>query len=189
MENLQAIKNNITAVLESVIKDNSTLYRHHKIGEMNFTSALFICNDITQVNDMLIKVFEESGMNVVTVTADGYEIPREKATVRLSDNHTIGPILYPGDEKTDELKKKNTVLFLPNLDKMSDLVYRRLLLEVAREHCVADPRNGENGYTELDSSFFAVATVGKMETPAFMELTNMDAKGSLQRCLIDSLQN
>lgn len=189
MENLQATQNNIIEVLNSVIEDNSTLYCYHEIGETNFRSALFICNDTTQVNDMLIKVFEERELNVVMVTADGYEIPRKKAMVRLSDNYTIGPILYPGDEKTDELKKKNTVLFLPNLDKMSDLVYRRLLLEVAREHYVADPRNGENGYTELDGSFFAVATVSKMETPAFTELTNMDAKGSFQRCLIDDSQN
>ena len=189
MEDLQAIKSNINAVLEGVIKDNSTLFRHHKIGETNFRSALFMCNDTTQVNDTLIKIFEEKGFNVVTVTADGYEIPREKADVRLSDNNIIGPILYPGDEKTDELKKKNTVLFLPNLDKMTDLVYRRLLLDVAREHYIADPRNGENGYAELDGSFFAVATVGKMETSAFTELTYTDAKGSFQKCLIDVSQN
>ena len=81
---------------------------------------------------------------------------------------------------TDELKKENTVLFLPNLDRMNDLIYRRFLLDMIRTHIVADSRNGKYGYTKLHYSFIAIATVGEMKNNDFFTLISSDAENSFK---------
>lgn len=140
-------------------------------------NRLFVCDETDKVNEVIKNYLTNKGVNVITVSPTGYEIQRKKCKVRLTENLTICDIIQPGDEMVDNLKKENTVVFLPDLDKMSDSVYRTLLIDMIRTHIVADPRNGEGGFTKLHYSFVAIATVGQMTMSEFSCLTQQDAKG------------
>lgn len=140
-------------------------------------NMLFVCEDTDKVNSDIKSYLNDKGLNVITVSPNGYEIQREKATIQLSAGLRVFTVLYPGDKMTDELKRENTVLFLPDLDQMSDLLYRRLLFDVIRTHIVAEPRNGEGGFTKLHHSFTAIATVSnKMPKNEFFVLCTKDAE-------------
>lgn len=162
--------------------ENRTLEVNKEIGESsdisdrNFRNVMFISDTPDKASEVIKSYLEdEFGANVITVMPNGYEIQNEKASTKLAS-----PIIYPGDEMTDNLKQENTVLFLPNLDQMEDKIYRRLLLNTAREHIVADLRNKDGGFTLLDASFFALAIVGHMPGPEMYELATMDAKDSFR---------
>lgn len=167
----------IDEILNSVISSN----KKTKDGvSRSFWSVMFVSDDLDKVNRVIKSYLENDlGANVITVTPSGYEIPKDKAGVDV-DGRRVFPIIYPDNEMTDKLKQENTVLFLPNLDEMKDKSYRRLLLDMAREHIVADYRNEEIECTKLKDSFIAVATVGRMDKKAMFELTTMDAKDSFR---------
>lgn len=145
-----------------------------KLNHRYYGNFLLIGEDTAAINELVLRYLKEKNVNIVTVTPNGYEIQKEikRACVgSLADDY-----IFPGEEMTDKLKKENTVLFLPDLDKMSDSIYRRFLLDMINSHIVSDPRMGKNGYTRLHYSFFAIATVGKMDGRDFFKLINSDAK-------------
>lgn len=136
------------------------------------------------MNDWLTSIKKEARdykTKYLEFTPTGYEIQREKAQITIK-NAAVFPVIYPGDEMTDNLKKEKTILFLPNLHQMDDQTYRCLLLDMAMKHVVADPRNEDGGFATLNGSFFAVATVGRIPNQEMFELTVMDAKNSF-RCI------
>lgn len=180
--NNNVIKDKIDEIIDDVVKVNRGKGRY---GEFDyFASALFLSENIDEINDIVKSCLAERGVNVVEVTADGYEISRRMNDVRFNNCLSTG-VICPDSAMTDKLTNKNTVLFLPNLEKMSDLVYRRLLLDMARTHIIADPRNEDGGFALLDSSFFAVATVGKMDALALRTLRTYDAKDSFNSIWLD----
>lgn len=107
-------------------------------------NMLFVCDDTDKANEDIKNYLSIKGLNVITVSPTGYEIQKKKCNIRLRDNLTICNVIQPEDKVVDNLKRENTVLFLPNLDKMSDLFYRRMLIDMIRTHIVADPRNEED---------------------------------------------
>lgn len=153
---------------EEIRGDSETEYWNNK---------LFVCDDTDTVNKVIKNYLTNKGLNVITVSPTGYEIQRKKCKIRLMENLTICDVIQPGDEMVDNLKKENTVLLLPDLDKMSDSVYRAILIDMIRTHIVADPRNGEDGFAKLHFTFVAIATVGEMPITEFSCLTRQDAKG------------
>ena len=167
----------IDEILNRAVETNKKRGERSDILNRTFGNVMFISSTPDKASEVIKSYLEnEFGANVITVTPSGYEIQRENESTRIAS-----PI-YPGDEMTDKLKQKNTVLFLPNLDRMSDKSCRRWLLDMAREHIVADPRNEESGFALLDASFFAVAVVGHMTGSEMYELATMDAKDSF-RCV------
>ncbi len=171
-------ENKIRESLEETIKarENAADYEDCNIEIDFFNNRLFVCENTEEANEVIKKFLAEKGINVFTVSPNGYEIQRKTDSIRLGRS-TVFAILYPGDETTDELKKENVALFLPDLDQMNDLVYRRLLFDVIRTHIVADSRNSEGNFTKLHYSFFAVATVSnKMPKNEWVVLHNEDAK-------------
>lgn len=138
-----------------------------------YGNFLLIGEDTAAINELVLRYLKEKNVNIVTVTPNGYEIQKKKMQIDIAPG--FRDVIFPGEEMTDKLKKENTVLFLPDLDKMSDSIYRRFLLDMINSHIVSDPRMGKNGYTRLHYSFFAIATVGKMDGRDFYELINSDA--------------
>lgn len=169
----------ITDALDEIFNEKSfkrieLRERATDISEISYcNNKLFVCDDTDKANENIKNYLKNKGFNVITVSPTGYEIQKEKCSVKLRENF----IIQPGDEMVDNLKTENTVLFLPDLDKMSDSVYRTLLIDMIRTHIVADPRNGEGGFTKLHYSFVAIATVGQMTMSEFSCLTQQDAKG------------
>lgn len=173
----------IDKILNRTLEVNKKIGECSDISDRSFSNVMFISSTPDKASEVIKSYLEnEFGANVITVTPNGYEIQREKASTRLAS-----PIIYPGDKMTDKLKQGNTVLFLPNLDQMSDKDYRCLLLDMAREHLVADPRNEDGGFALLDASFFAVAIVGHMSGSEMFELATMDAKDSFRRVDLDEI--
>ena len=145
-----------------------------KLNDRYYGNFLLIGEDTAAINELVLRYLKEKNVNIVTVTSNGYEIQKKRMQIDIAPGSC--DVIFPGEEMTDKLKKENTVLFLPNLDGMNDLIYRRFLLDMIRTHIVADSRNGKHGYTKLHYSFFAIATVGKMDGRDFYELINNDAK-------------
>lgn len=173
----------IDEILNRTVETNKRIGCRSDVSDRNFINVMFISGTPDKASEVIKSYLEdEFGANVITVTPNGYEILKEKASTRLAR-----PIIYPCDEMTDKLKKENTVLFLPNLDQMSDKIYRCLLLDMAREHVVADPRNTDGGFTLLDNEFFAVAVVGHMSGSEIFELATTDAKDSFRRVDLDEI--
>lgn len=173
----------IDEILNRTVEINKRIERHFDFLDRLFGNVLFISNTPDKASEVIRSYLEEEfGANVITVTPNGYEIQNKKASTKLAR-----AIIYPGNEMTDKLKKENTVLFLPNLDQMSDGIYRRLLLNMAIDHIVADPRNEDCGVALLDASFFAVATVGHMSGSEMNELATMDAKDSFRHVDLDEI--
>lgn len=176
----------IDEILNSTVETNKEIGEYSDILNRIFGNVMFISSTPDKASEVIKSYLEnEFGANVITVTPSGYEIQKEEANIQVGCvNRTA---ICPGDEMTDNLKQKNVVLFLPNLDRMSDQNYRRLLLNMAREHIVADPRNEEGGFALLDASFFAVAVVGHMSGSEMYELATMDAKDSFRRVDLDEI--
>lgn len=150
----------IDEILNGTLEVNKEDGCNSDILDRNFSNVMFISSNPDKASEVIKSYLEnEFGANVITVTPDGYEIQKEKANIRVGCVSRTA--ICPGDEMTDKLKKENTVLFLPDLDRMEDVRYGRLLFDMINNHLVADPRNGENGFTELDGSFFAVWTISK----------------------------
>lgn len=169
----------IDEVLNGALKANKSIGHRSDILDRNFSNVMFISSNPDKASEVIKSYLEnEFGANGITVTPNGYEIQNEKANIQVGCVATAA--IYPGDEMTDKLKKKNTVLFLPDLDQMEDKNYRRLLLDMAREHIVADSRNEDGGFALLDATFFAVATLekGSLSGRDFFELNSTDAKNS-----------
>lgn len=141
-------------------------------------NVLFVSKNTELVNENVERYLKEADANIITVTPNGYQIQKKWASVDISPGSE--DFILPGDKMTDELKKENTVLFLPNLDRMNDLIYRRFLLDMIRTHIVSDSRNGKHGYTKLHYSFIAIATVGEMKNNDFFTLISTDAENSFQ---------
>lgn len=141
-------------------------------------NVLFVSKNTKLVNENVERYLKEADANIITVTPNGYQIQKKLASVDISPGSE--DFILPGDKMTDELKKENTVLFLPNLDRMNDLIYRRFLLDMIRTHIVADSRNGKHGYTKLHYSFIAIATVGEMKNNDFFTLISSDAENSFK---------
>lgn len=172
----------IDEALNNTVKMNKRAAERFNIDEDSFGSVMFLSSTTDKANEAILSYLtNEFGANVITVTPIGYEIQREKTQITI-ENAAVFPVIYPGDEMTDNLKKEKTILFLPNLHQMNDQTYRRLLLDMAMNHVAADPRNGEGGFATLDGSFFAVATVGRIPNQEMFELTVMDAKNTF-RCI------
>lgn len=169
----------IDEILNRALKVNKRKESRSDILDKSFSNVTFISSDSDKANEVIKSYLEdEFGMNVITVTPDGYEIQKKIANIQVGRVSTTA--IYPGDEMTDKLKQENTVLFLPNLDQMEDKNYRRFLLDMAREHIVADPRREDGGFALLADSFFAVATLGKgrLSGRDFFELNSTDSKNS-----------
>ncbi len=173
----------ITDALDEIFNEKSfkrikLRERTTDISDISYrNNMLFVCDDTDKVNEVIKNYLTNKGLSVITVSPTGYEIQRKKCKIRLRENLTFCDIIQPGDEMVDNLKKENTVLLLPDLDKMSDSDYRAILIDMIRTHIVADPRNGEDGFAKLHYSFVAIATVGEMPITEFSWLTQQDAKG------------
>lgn len=177
----------IDEILNRTVKTNKRIGCRSDISDRSFSNVMFISSTPDKASEVIKSYLEnEFGANVITVTPNGYEIQRVKANIQVGCIN-ISPIICPSDEMTDKLKKENTVLLLPNLDQMEDKIYRRLLLDMAREHIVADSRNEDGGFALLDSSFFAVAIIGHMLGTEMYELATMDAKDSFRRVDLDEI--
>lgn len=179
----------IDEILNSTLEVNKRKgSRSDILDRKDYSNVMFISSDPDKANEVIKSYLEdEFGATVITVTPDGYEIQKEKANIQVGCVSTA--VIYPGDEMTDKLKKEDTVLFLPDLDQMEDVRYGRLLFDMINYHFVADPRNGEYGFTELDGSFFAVATVsnGRKVGVAIREFRYMDEPPFFRRVDLDEI--
>ena len=185
------VENKIRESLEATLnaRENAEGIEDCNIEIDFLNNRLFVCENTEEANEVIKKFLAEKGINVFTVSPNGYEIQRKKASIRLGRS-TVFPILYPGDETTDELKKENVALFLPDLDQMNDLVYRRLLFDAIRTHIVADSRNSEGNFTKLHYSFFAVATVSnKMPKNEWFVLHNEEAKNCFRIVYLEKIKD
>lgn len=179
----------IDEILNRTVKTNKRRGECSDILErQDFSNVMFISSNPDKASEVIKSYLEnEFGANVITVTPDGYEIQKEKANIQVGCGNRTA--ICPGDEMTDKLKQENTVLFLPNLDQMEDVNYGRLLFDMINNHLVADPRNGENGFTELDGSFFAVVTKSKGRDvgAAMQEFRYMDEPPLFRRVDLDEI--
>lgn len=158
------------------------------IKDMNLCNGLCGCNVLfkTQtpeiVNDIVEAWAKENNVNLFTITENGYEVRNKLSYVHIDfmGKHYIAPT----KEQVERLNQPNTVLFLKNLHKMKDKVYRRWLLDFINSGIVAD-ESKEEGYTFVKNVLFAVATVGEMQRAELFELRTMDAKDAFMIVNLD----
>lgn len=134
------------------------------------------------VNDIVEAWAKENNVNLFTITENGYEVRNKSSYVHI--DFMGKDYIAPTKEQVERLNQPNTVLFLKNLHKMKDKVYRRWLFDFINSGIVAD-ENKEEGYTFVNNVLFAVATVGEMQGAELFELRTMDAKDAFMTVNLD----
>lgn len=145
-------------------------------------NLLFKTQTPETANNVIEEWAKENNVNLFTITENGYEVRNKSSYVHIDfmgQNY-----IAPTKEQVERLNQPNTVLFLKNLHKMKDKVYRRWLLDFINSGIVAD-ESKEEGYTFVKNVLFAVATVGEMQGAELFELRTMDAKDAFMTVNLD----
>ena len=176
-----------TKICENLNESKERAVKCLGLKKMDLCDTVFapnICfesNNIDLMNNLVEEWAKENNINLVTVTENGYEIQNAQKTVSI--DFLTSAYLAPTKEQIEMLNQPNTVLFLKNLHKMKDKIYRRRLFNFMSSFIVAD-ESREEGYTFIKNILFTVATIGEMERKEFFELRTMDAKDAFQHVKI-----
>lgn len=101
----------IDEALNNTVKMNKRAAERFNIDEDSFGSVMFLSSTTDKANEAILSYLtNEFGANVITVTPIGYEIQREKTQITI-ENAAVFPVIYPGDEMTDNLKKEKLFCF------------------------------------------------------------------------------
>lgn len=177
-----------TRIYERLNKSKDRAIKDLCLKEMDLCNSVFAPNvlfeaeDVDAVNSLIEEWAKKNNIDLVTVTENGYEIQNAQKTVSI--DFLTSSYLAPTKEQIEKLNQPNTVLFLKNLHKMEDKIYRRRLFNFMQSLIVAD-ESKEEGYTFMKNVLFTVATIGKMERKELFELRTMDAKYAFWYVQID----
>lgn len=143
-------------------------------------NIMFVVDDSLRqhVNETIENWASQNNVNLVTITSDGRElraVPCESRYNKFMSCCWQTHILVPTMEQIDNLDKPNTVLYLKDIDKMADIVYRRILFDFINNTMMPDEREC-NGVKIMRNVLFAIATCGKMPKKEFRVMTVNDAK-------------
>ena len=138
-------------------------------------NLLFFCkNNLDLANEIVEKWSKENDVNFLVIDGNDQSVIR-KATEMVTIGHLTKDYIAPTKEQIEKLNKPKTILFLKNLDKMEDEIYRRWLFNLMNELIVAD-NTKEDGFVFVKNLLFVVATVGEMQGRDVFEMGTMDAK-------------
>ena len=177
-----------TKIYESLNKSKGRAIRDLRLKEMDLCNSVFAPNvlfdakNVDAANSDIEEWANENNINLITITENGYEIRNASAYVQI--DFMSKAYLAPTKEQIKKLNQPNTVLFLKNLHKMEDKIYRRRLLDFMREFIVADDSKEEK-HTFVKNMLFTAATIGEMDKNEFFELCTMDAKDAFQHVKIN----
>ena len=175
---------------KSLERSCNTKRSHVRYG----ANLLFLCgkNPVKcDVNTLIENWARQNNVNLVTITADGKELRAVPYTYEYHDFMTCcwqTHILAPTAEQIDNLDKPNTIIFLNDIDKMTDKTYRRILFDFIGSRCLPDKRE-QNGMKEMTNVLFAIATCGEMPAREFREMTVNDAKDKFGTIYVEDCIN
>ena len=153
-------------------------------GLLFLPNVMFFCDDtVEEANEIIEKWAKENEVNFIVVDGNDQSVIKKAAKCVTIGNFTKNYIA-PTKDQIEKLNKPNTILFLKNLHKMEDKVYRRWLFDFMNELIVADDSK-EEGYTFVKNMLFVVGTVGEMSGKDVFEMCTMDAKDAFAHINLD----
>ena len=158
---------------------------HREIDHLFLPNLMFFCDkEVEEVNVIIEKWAKENNVNFIVVDGnDQSVINKAKKYVTIGN---IPPDYYiaPTKDQIEKLNQSNTILFLKNLHKMEDKIYRRLLFNFMNKLIVADDSK-EEGYVFVKNMLFVVGTVGEITGKDAFEMCTMDAKDAFAHINLD----
>lgn len=155
-----------------------------EIDGLFLPNLMFFCDTEVEKANVVIETWaKEKNVNFLAVDGNDQSVIKKAAKCVTIGNFTKNYIA-PTKDQIEKLNQPNTILFLKNLHKMEDKIYRRWLFDFMNELIVADDSK-EEGYVFVKNMLFVVGTAGEMSSKDIFEMCTMDAKDAFAHINLD----